>query len=84
MPASLTLYIKAGCPWCTMAEEWLDSHGYRYTAVNVSADRLAFDEMIRLSGQRRAPTLCVGDAVLADFGPEELAPFLQKHGITPG
>ena len=79
----LTLYIKSGCPWCDMAEEWLQGRGYSYTSVNVSDDRAAFDEMIRLSGQRRAPTLKVGDLILADFGPEELAPFLKSHSISP-
>jgi hypothetical protein len=24
-----------------------------------------------------------GEHVLADFGPEEIAPFLSKHGILP-
>lgn len=83
MAAPLTLYIKMGCPWCDLAEDWLRAHGYQYTAVNVSADRKAFDEMIRLSGQRRAPTLRVADKILADFGPEELEPFLKSHGIAP-
>jgi glutaredoxin 3 len=80
---SLKLFIKAGCPWCDMAEEWLQARGYRYDVVNVSADRIAFDEMIRLSGQRRAPTLQAGKLILPDFGPEELAEFVKKHSIAP-
>ena len=83
MSASLKLFIKAGCSWCDLAEEWLQTNGYRYDAVNVLADRAAFDEMIRLSGQRRAPTLQAGDLILPDFGPEELARFLKTHSITP-
>ena len=40
--------------------------------------------MIRLSGQRRTPTLVTGSgAVLPDFGPEDLESFLKKHSITP-
>jgi glutaredoxin 3 len=80
---TLKLFIKAGCPWCDLAEEWLQAHGYRYDVVNVSADRVAFDEMIRLSGQRRAPTLQVGQLILPDFGPDELAEFVKKHSIVP-
>ena len=49
--------------------------------VNVSGDRDAFAEMQRLSGQTYAPTLVVGDKVLADFGPEELEPFLKSVGL---
>jgi hypothetical protein len=66
-----------------MAEEWLESHGYKYKAIDVLVDRAAFDEMIRLSGQRRAPTLKVGELVLPDFSPDELAQFLKKHSIEP-
>ena len=83
MSAPLKLYIKPGCPWCIMAEDWLQGHGYRYEVIDVRADRKAFEEMIRISGQRRSPTLVVDGQVLPDFGPEELAAFLKKHGIMP-
>jgi glutaredoxin 3 len=83
MSEPLKLFIKVGCPWCDMAEEWLQQNGYRYTSVNVLADPAAFDEMYQISGQRRAPTLQVGKLVLPDFGPDELARFLKTHSITP-
>lgn len=83
MSEPLKLFIKAGCPWCDMAEEWLQAHGYRYEVVDVRSDAAAYDEMKRLSGQHRAPTLQVGDLLLPDFGPEELARFMKKHSITP-
>jgi glutaredoxin 3 len=83
MSEPLKLFIKAGCPWCDMAEEWLQANGYRYTVVDVLRDSAAYDEMTRLSGQRRAPTLQVGALVLPDFGPDELARFLKTHSITP-
>jgi monothiol glutaredoxin len=83
MSASFKLYIKPGCPWCIMAEDWLQGHGYRYEVIDVRADRKAFEEMIRISGQHRAPTLVVGDRILPDFGPEELAAFLKKYSIMP-
>lgn len=83
MSAELKLFVKDGCPWCDMAEEWLDERGYKYERIEVLSDRMAFDEMIRLSGQRKAPTLQVGELILPDFGPEELADFVKRHSITP-
>ncbi len=84
MTAALKLYVKAWCPWCVSAKEWLDAHGYRYELIDVEQDRSDYDTMIRLSGQRRTPTLVTADGlVLPDFGPEELAVFLQKHSIAP-
>jgi glutaredoxin len=81
--APIKLYIKGGCPWCDMAEEWLQSKGFRYNVVDVLDDRDEFEEMIRLSGQRRAPTMQVGGKVLADFGPDELARFVRENGLSP-
>lgn len=83
MSAPFKLFIKPGCPWCDMAEEWLQKNGYAYKPIDVISDRAAYDEMRRISGQQRAPTLQIGDLVLPDFGPEELARFLKTHSITP-
>ena len=52
----LKLYVKIWCPWCVMAWEWLDARGYRYELLDVEKTRADYDEMIRLSGQRRTHT----------------------------
>ncbi len=84
MPADLRLYVKVWCPWCVMAQDWLDARGYVYELVDVERSRASMDDMIEWSGQRRTPTLVVDDEkVLPDFGPEELETFLKKHSIEP-
>ena len=81
----INLYIKPGCPWCVQVETYLTERGYSYNAIDVIADDSAFAEMRSLSGQTSAPTMTVGDdLLLADFGVEELVPFLAEHGIEPG
>ena len=79
----LKLYVKVWCPWCVMAQQALDSAGYKYELIDVEAKRASYDEMISISGQRLTPTLVVGDLVLPDFGPDELEVFLKKHSIAP-
>jgi glutaredoxin len=79
----MILYVKAGCPWCRMAEDYLDNHGYKYKQVDVRRDPMAMAELRRISGQTFAPTLAVGDLLLPDFGPDELEDFLKKHKIAP-
>ena len=69
------LFIKPQCGWCLKAMRWLDEKGIAYQRIDVIADRVAFDEMIRLSGQELAPVLEAEGRVLADFGPEELPGF---------
>jgi glutaredoxin 3 len=77
----LILYTKTGCPWCELAEEYLHEHAYKFRRVDLRKDRVAFEEMRRVSGQSYAPTLVVGDEVLPDFGPEELEHFLKTYQI---
>ena len=82
MSDSLKLYVKTWCPWCVMAEDWLRSHGYRYQQIDVERDRAAYDEMIRLSGQRLTPTLVTADGkVLPDFGLTQSAVQVMLRSI---
>ena len=84
MSTELKLYVKIWCPWCVRAEDWLRSRGYAYQQIDVEENRADYDEMIRLSGQTRTPTLATGDGrLLADFGPDDLASFMEKHSIAP-
>ena len=81
--STLLLYIKPLCPWCVSARRHLDERGYRYETVDITQSPDAAAEMRRLSGQGLVPTLVAGELVLADFGPEELAEFLDRHSIRP-
>ena len=74
----IRLFVKPRCGWCDKAVRWLDNRGINYETVDVIADNDAYREMIELSGQTCAPVLDVDGQILADFGPEELAPFWAK------
>ncbi len=76
------LYVKNGCPWCDEVLDYFKAKGMPYTKVVVSGNRDAMDEMVRLSGQSKAPTMDWDGAVLADFGVDELVPFLRKQGAA--
>ena len=75
------LYVKTGCPWCDEVIEYLDEHKIAYQLIVVSGDRAAMQEMVDLSGQSKAPTMDWDGEVLADFGVDELVPFLKAHGV---
>ena len=76
------LYIKPGCPWCDEAIHDLNRKNIAVETVIVSGNREAMQEMIALSGQGKVPTLDWHGDVLADFGHDELIPFLKKHGVV--
>jgi glutaredoxin len=75
------LYVKPGCPWCHEAVEFLDSHGVGYHLRDVTRDGSALEEMRRKSGQTKAPTLDWRGQILADFGTDELVPFLRQQNV---
>jgi glutaredoxin 3 len=75
------LYVKSGCPWCEEVIEFMRGHGIGYREVNVSQDLAALAEMQRKTGQQRAPSLDWHGKILADFGLEELKPFLQQQNV---
>ena len=79
----MILYVKAGCPWCRVAENYLEKHGYKFEQVDVRRDPAAMAELKRISGQTFAPTLVIRDLVLPNFGPDELEDFLKKHNVLP-
>lgn len=71
------LYVKNGCGWCTEAEQYLDRNNIQVRKVVVSGNPNAMAEMVQKSGQKKAPTLDWEGEILADFGVDELVPFLQ-------
>jgi len=71
------LYLKTGCPWCVEVERYLERKGIEVRKVIVSGNREAMNEMTQISGQSKAPTLNWEGDILADFGVEELVPFLE-------
>ncbi len=75
------LYIKSGCPWCRDVVSFLMTYGIEYKEKNVTEDPAAYEEMKRKSGQGLAPTLDWHGKILADFGVEELKPFLLQQDV---
>jgi glutaredoxin 3 len=76
------LYVKTGCPWCDEVIDYLDAKRITYQKVTVSGNREAMQAMIDLSGQSKAPTMDWDGEVLADFGVDELVPFLRLQGVA--
>ena len=80
----MKLYVKPGCPWCIEAVRWLESRRFLFEEIDVFSESGAFDEMKRLSGQSRAPTLELPTGeVLPDFDVGQLERFLAAHHVSP-
>jgi len=83
MSNDLTLYSRAMCSWCIDAKDFLQSHGYKFTEIDVGRNRAAYEEMKEISEQSYVPTLVAGEEVLVNFDVGQLQKFLDKHRIEP-
>ena len=74
-----TLYVKAGCPYCKAALDYLDRNNIGYEKVDVRDNASGMKQLEEISGQTKTPTLDWNGDVLADFGIEQLEDFLRSH-----
>ena len=72
----VTLYSRPLCGWCQDAKAYLKAHGIAFQEIDVGRDRVAYQEMIQLSGQTLVPTIVIDGKVLADFDVAQLETFL--------
>lgn len=74
-PERVRLFVKPFCGWCHEAVAWLEERGVAFEKLDVTSDRVAYREMVELTGQSKAPCIEVDGEVLADFGVDELEVF---------
>lgn len=80
-PHHVRLFVKPGCGWCDEAREGLRLRGIPYQEIDVITTPGAMEEMKRLTGQTRAPSLDIDGHILADFGAHELDVWWIKMGF---
>jgi glutaredoxin 3 len=73
------LYVKRGCPYCKSAKDYLDQRQVAYEEAEVRSDPAQMKKLEEVSGQTKTPTLVWNGDVLANFGIEELEPFVAAH-----
>ena len=64
--------------------EWLNERGISYQRLDVIRDEEARNEMHKLTGQTKAPSIDVDGEILADFGADELEMWWSKKGFPLG
>jgi glutaredoxin len=68
MPQTI-IYTKPGCPYCAAAMEDFRARSVPFTQIDVEGDRVAREEMRKLSGGLRVPTIVNPDGeVVVGFG----------------
>ena len=60
-----------------MAKEFLSSKGYPFKEYDVTKDRAALDEMVKISGARSVPVISACNEVLVGFDRTRLEQMLS-------
>ena len=61
---AITIYLRAGCPYCDALRRELDERDARYTAIDVDERPEVVPELLKLTGGRRiVPVLVQGTEV---------------------
>ena len=59
-----------------MAKEFLSQKGYKFTDIDVTKDRAALDEMVKISGARSVPVITACNEVMVGFDRTRLEQML--------
>jgi len=60
-----------------MAKEFLSQKGYKFTEYDVTKDRAALDEMVKVSGARSVPVITACNEVMVGFERSRLEQMLS-------
>lgn len=74
----LTLYVKAGCPYCAMVIHKLDELGLDFEEKNVS-DPGVSEELISRGGKRQMPYLVDTDAAVEMYESGDICAHLEQR-----
>jgi len=63
----IKVYSTQTCPYCKMAKEYISSKGASYQEFDVSVDKVAAEEMVKISGQMGVPVIDINGEVIVGF-----------------
>lgn len=80
--ATIEIYTKFFCPYCTRAKALLDGKGAAYEEIDVTMDRAGFDAMVaRAGGRRTVPQIFIDGRHIG--GSDDLAALDANGGLDP-
>ncbi len=78
---TLIVYTKLGCPWCHSVVNFLKERRVPFEEREVRGNLAYFDEMVKKSGQTKAPTLDLDGEMLADTDRDAVEKWLGQHKV---
>ena len=79
--ASVTVYIRAFCPFCDYALALLERKGAPVTVIDATGDPSKRQEMVERAGRRTFPQIFVGETHVG--GCDDLHALERKGALDP-
>ena len=80
---SVTVYSTPTCGFCHQVKAYLDQRGVPFAEHDVSRDRAAAMEMVRLSGQQGVPVVVIDGQVVVGFNRPQIDRLLAGMAAGP-
>jgi len=64
----ILIYTTPGCPFCQAAKEDMQKKGLSYREIDISENREAEEEILKLAGKKVVPVMVEGEKVTVGFG----------------
>ena len=69
---TVKVYSTPACPYCRMAEKYLEENNIKYEHIDVSSNQVKADEMINKSGQMGVPVIDIDGKIIIGFNKPEI------------
>lgn len=73
----IKIYSTLNCPYCVMAKDFFKSRGLEYQDINVAEDQVAFQEMVKKSGQMGVPVIDIDGNIIVGFNRPEIEKLIK-------
>jgi len=73
----IKVYSTPTCPYCKMAKDYLSSKGFLYQNIDVSSDKEAAKEMVKVSGQMGVPVIVINGQTMVGFDKSRIDALLS-------
>ncbi|HEY3273555.1 MAG TPA: glutaredoxin domain-containing protein [Methanocella sp.] len=75
---SIRIFSQPTCPACNELKDYLKKKGVNFEDMDVTSNREALDEMIKVHKVRVTPLLLAGDKKIIGFDPVEVDKVLAE------
>jgi glutaredoxin-like YruB-family protein len=71
------IYTTPTCVYCKQAKEYMSRKGIKYVEYDVTKDKKALQEMVKISGARSVPVIAACEQVMVCFDSARLEQMLN-------